>query len=462
MKRILSSGLITIFAAVGVANGDWYTAYENDFSTLDGVSTRCGEYPTACCENLRLEDGGAVTDVTSIGYAIMEIQMEDLQTENPIDFTHGEFTINLEWYSPSCHPGESVEFWLRLYSRVWDAGAGEWAFSGAQNYSYDVEQTESGPSWQSWSRSVYDWDQTDLWGPFYADQVYAFRVDAVVWEEDADLIPYSFGIDHFELSVPECPDDLDGDDDVDLADLAHLLANYGCTPPELTTAYTCGGFEGYSPGDLIGQDGWIDYTSDPNTYGMVQIVDDATGSGMGQVILLDPPGTTGGHLGAERPVDPPPSEQYVVIEWDQYRTDLGDNVHSSDSVFFDGWWAMQWDQTHQASSYYWDWVLSLTAGQWQHVTYILDTVNGTATLDIDGERQTGPTYMPDTTINGIVFNVTTTEHEGEDGPMYIDNVVISEGSSVYGCSREDGDYDGDGDVDLSDLANLLANYRCGT
>jgi len=459
MKRIL--GFMAILALVGVANADWYTAYVNTYDSLDGITT------SGPAGDPYLKDGGVWADVPygGTGYATIHTMMDpvnEINIDPPIDFRYGEFTIELQWWSEWWIPGVTTGFWLRVYSRDWDDDAGEWVLSGTQNYFYPVEMSGpgGGPGWQSWTRPVDDWDETDFWGPFIADQVYKFRIDSVVW--DAAYTPYSFGISHFELVVPECPEDLDGDDDVDLSDLAVLLSNYGCTPTPPTPYYSTDGFEAYELGDLPGQDGWEDDT-DPNTYGMVQVIEDPTGAGMGKVIVIDPPGTTEGTWqGALRVIDPPPTERYVVIEWDQYRTNLGDNVWIADSLFFDGWWVIQWDQNGQASYLFFSFGVPLTAGQWQHVTYIVDTTEGTSTVDVDGDSYCGPDLMADTEINGILFEVEPTVAQGEDGPMYIDNLVVGQGSFVFGCTRDDGDYDGDGDVDLTDLATLLSVYGCPT
>ena len=53
--------------------------------------------------------------------------------------------------------------------------------------------------------------------------------------------------------------------------------------------------------------------------------------------------------------------------------------------------------------------------------------------------------------------MTDTSIEG-DGPLYIDNLKMGTLNALF-C---DVDYDGDGDTDLSDLAELLGAYGCGT
>jgi len=187
--------------------------------------------------------------------------------------------------------------------------------------------------------------------------------------------------------------------------------------------YNSGGFEGYSLGDLPGQDGWVDDTTSPD-YGKVQVVNDPTGSGMGQMIALDPPGTAGGWLGAYRPVSPS-TLPIVTIEWDQYRTGITDNLWVADAIAFDGWWAMQWDQNFQASSYYFEFGVPVSANVWQHVKYTIDTALGTATVDIAGVGSF-TSSQPDTVINGIDLELEPSESGGADGPMYIDNLSMSQ------------------------------------
>jgi hypothetical protein len=187
--------------------------------------------------------------------------------------------------------------------------------------------------------------------------------------------------------------------------------------------YNSGGFEGYSLGDLPGQDGWVDDTTSPD-YGKVQVVTDPTGSGMGQMIALDPPGTAGGWLGAARAAGPS-TLPIVTIEWDQYRTGTTDNLWVADKVAFDGWWAMQWDSNSQASSYFFEFGVPVSTNIWQHVRYTIDTVAGTAMVEITGVGSWS-SAQPDKAIDGIVFELEPTEAGGADGPMYIDNLSMSQ------------------------------------
>jgi MYXO-CTERM domain-containing protein len=200
------------------------------------------------------------------------------------------------------------------------------------------------------------------------------------------------------------------------------VLGFACTA-SADTLFDVGGFEGYALGNLPGQDGWVDDTTDP-AYGQVQVLVDPTGAGMGNVIELDPPGTAGGWLGAARPFGPS-ALPIVTIEWDQYRTGVTDNLWVADSVAFDGWWAMQWDQNFQASSYFFDFGVPVSTGVWQHVIYTIDTVGGTATVEIVGVGSFS-SAQPDTAIDGIVFELEPSESGGADGPTYIDNLMVTQ------------------------------------
>lgn len=196
------------------------------------------------------------------------------------------------------------------------------------------------------------------------------------------------------------------------------------TSAQAADLYNSGGFEGYAVGDLPGQDGWVEDTTDPAAYGMVQVVSDPLGPNTGKMIMLDPPGTAGGWLGAFRPVGPA-TLPIVTIEWDQYRTGLTDNLWYADVMEFDGWWAMQWDANSQASSYFFEFGVPLTANTWQHVKYTLDYTNQTATVEIAGVGSKS-SAMPNVPVRGIAFELEPTESGGADGPTYIDNLLITQ------------------------------------
>lgn len=211
--------------------------------------------------------------------------------------------------------------------------------------------------------------------------------------------------------------------------MKHLLAlvAVGClvgTAYGDNVLYDSQGFEPalYTLGNLPGQDGWVDDTTDAG-YGQVQVVNDPTASGRGQVICLDAPGTAGGWLGAARSYGPS-TLATVTIEWDQWRADTNDNLWIADTTAFDGWWAMQWDQNGQASSYYFDFGVAVTPGVWQHVKYTLNMPAGSATVDIDGTSFSSS--HPDLTIDGIVFENEPTDAGGAGGPIYIDNLRVVE------------------------------------
>ena len=466
MNRLVC--LIAVLAFVSVASASPVMLYSNDFDTTDGVTVREND-PNNPTTGPYLEDGGvwAHVPLDSTGYQIMDVTLIDLQAAEVIDASYGTMTITLQVEGDWMIEGEVQGMWLRVYSRKWDDGAGEYAFSGGRNFFVEVEQSSDvlgfGPGWQTFTIDMEDWNENDWIGPFDITQVYKFRIDSINWS--ADITPYRFGITYFDISVPECPYDLDGDDDIDLADLQTLLSNYGCQPHDAINVWNVAGFEGYSLGALPGQNGWVEDTTDPNDYGTVDVIDDPTGAGMGKVIDLtaDDPIVSGwlgaGYEGLSVTAD------IVVIEFDQYRTGLEDNFYIADAIAFDGWWAMEWDSSQTVSSYYFDFGAALVANQWQHVMWVLDTVNDTATVIVDGGvPYSGETAMPDDVVNGIVFEFTPTEAGGVGESLYIDNVEIGTAPTLeylMGCTFDQGDYDEDTDIDLADLQALLANYGCG-
>ncbi len=262
------------------------------------------------------------------------------------------------------------------------------------------------------------------------------------------------------LYAPPCPGDLNDDGETGLTDLALLLSNFGQTTTP-TPVFDTGGFAAYTLGDLPGQDGWVDDTTNP-AFGVVQIVDDPTGLGYGKVMAIDPPGIDDANwLGAARTFDALPTSRYVIYEWDQYRTGLSDNLWMADAVAFDGWWSLQWDGGGSAGLIYPYGFnggnMGLTAGVWQHIRYEFDTLTNVATVRLGADyRNANYGEVADPDFDGIVFECTPTASGGEDGPLYIDNLVVGEAVALELI----GDYDVDGDVDLADLAFLLSSYGC--
>lgn len=196
--------------------------------------------------------------------------------------------------------------------------------------------------------------------------------------------------------------------------------------------FSADGFESYALGNLPGQDGWVNDTvdNDPQdgfNFDPPTVINDPTGWGMGKVVMLDAPNgvASQGWTGAARPAGPS-STPIVTIEWDQYRDDFGDNLWTADDVSFNGWWAIQWDQNGSAFPQSFDGTaIPLSATIWQHVKYTFDFAANTVTLDIGGATSTVPTSGY-SSIRGIVFELEGTAAESTgDGPVYIDNVVIT-------------------------------------
>lgn len=233
--------------------------------------------------------------------------------------------------------------------------------------------------------------------------------------------------------------------------MGKILVYIGCFALALAAAaaaqtdilFDSKGFEPplYVPGTLPGQDGWVNDT-DPVAWTPPQIIPDPTGSGMGQLVLFDPPGSGSpwGWVGAYRANDSGPSQRtLVLIEWDQFREDIinntvpeGDNFWYADRLDWTSWWAVQWDQhlmaTHQ------EFIVGATVeGQiWEHVRYYFNFQAREVVVDVEGKRFRESMNVPSgfpvyTQIEGIDFEVEPTPPGlPEDPPVYVDNVKISE------------------------------------
>ena len=463
MKVILNVLLATAFVATAAATP--YTAYFNDFDTTDGVTI------IAPCTGPYLAEGGVWGDAPwdFSGYGTMVIDFDPINginTPNPVDFTYGDFTLYLQWVSEFYIPDAEVTVWLRLQSRSWNEGTQQWENAGVQNYAALVIQGYPGegiPGWQEFTYNVDGWNES---APnFDPTQVYRLVVGPVVW--DTSLTPWSWGIESFELIVPECPNDITGDDTVDLSDLAELLGNYGCDSVTIDAWYDSMGFEGFAYGDLPGQDGFIDmsHDDDPNDpYEVLppQIIDDPTGFGMGKVIKMDPDhdpgdGEYAGWSGFYKALDMAATSGYFSIAWDQYRPDGGDNVWISDDPAWDGWWSIEWDSNGSGaiSTYEWNEFIPLSFNVWQHVQYKYDLNTGLVVLLLDDEVKSYGYADPDG-IEGLYMDITDSFVTG-DGPIYIDNLKMGT-LEDWECHV---DYNGNGMTELSDLAELLGSYGCG-
>lgn len=459
MKRVITLGLL--LAMVGVASATPITVYYNDGTSLNGVTTRQGDYPTGDLGPPYLANGGVMADVpaTEIGYFIFDVNMDPNNPQQPnAGFNiqnegQGDFTISLRWdpdpndpnWCPDPNADEYVSFWFRVYSSKPDpANPGAWLFSGGRNFSFEIPACQG---WQVYDRDINDWDENDWIGPFDPNHVYKFRLDYVVW--NSDYHPCSIGWDEVEFYVPECPRSLDEDDDVDLSDLAYLLSEYLCNETP-ATLYDTGGFEGFNLGDLNGQDGWEAIYG----AGLHQIINDPTAGGMGKVLELDA-AATDDLVAVLRLLDTPVTEEVIIYEWDQYRPDLDENIWICDDYAYDGWWSLEWDSTGDiVPGNQWGNGIPLTTGVWQAIKFELNLTAGTASVSVDG----GVPLMKNWTfddIKGIELEIQGTDAGTNHGPIYFDNLVIK--LAEY-CPV---DYFDDGETGLNDLAHLLAVYNCG-
>ncbi len=185
--------------------------------------------------------------------------------------------------------------------------------------------------------------------------------------------------------------------------------------------YDSGGFEGFVHGDLPGQDGWFEDTA--GGYSPVQIMLDPTGAGMGNVAYFDPPGTAGGWQGIEIDFGPLTGNP-VVVQWDQWRADLNDNLWMADDHQFGGWWAIQWDTSLSIHAETFGPEVGLQNSVWQHITYTFDFAAGLVTVDVDGLSATGS--LAYSSINGWAFEYEPGDFAGEGGPLYIDNFMVTQ------------------------------------
>ncbi|UCG17575.1 MAG: hypothetical protein JSV19_05995 [Phycisphaerales bacterium] len=199
-----------------------------------------------------------------------------------------------------------------------------------------------------------------------------------------------------------------------------------------TTAFDVGGFEAYSLGPIVGQSNPAGLGTVAATWQLVlrngasssNIIDSTTipvlGTGHGKVLAIDAAGGCGfsgsfesiqavfDHILNQEGIAN--SNGTIVLQWDQYRPDLGDDVGYSDyeaptGYWDDSWWAAQPESVGTATAKK-DGVenVPIAAGQWQTLTYTFDLTAKTITVS-NGVDTSAPAtlvyHLPDGTSDAV-------------------------------------------------------------
>jgi hypothetical protein len=162
-------------------------------------------------------------------------------------------------------------------------------------------------------------------------------------------------------------------------------------------------FSGYGMGGIPGADNlasggtgagtWSLDNAPPSGVTAPDVIADPTGGGMGNVLHLDAASSCGGWQGAFLEFPNAVSDNVVIVSFDQWRADTGDNVWLADHPNFDGWWAIQWDSAFpnipRGGAFPRQFepdggAVQLTPGIWQHVRYIFDFGNGEVRVEVAG------------------------------------------------------------------------------
>ncbi len=205
-----------------------------------------------------------------------------------------------------------------------------------------------------------------------------------------------------------------------------VISTNGVSSDPLTVALDVGGFEGYALGSIVfqvnsAQGGWgtrdATWREVGNVPGVLDIIEDPTGAGKGRVLSMDISGSCDQGVTAvwaefDRILNPgglANSNGTIIIEFDQYRTDLGDAIWMSHSGDYGQWWAYQPAQGGKITTKHWGpQGVSIVAGEWQHITYTFDLENNTITVS-NGVETSDPVYLDyhaqDGVFDGFEFEI---------------------------------------------------------
>jgi len=219
---------------------------------------------------------------------------------------------------------------------------------------------------------------------------------------------------------PPCEDVDDGPIYID-----NVVIKAGWSADSLTTVLDVGGFESYPLGDIDsngnpGGSGTV--TWDANYWnsvnGRAQIVDVSGIGGTGKAIWLDAfQGCYTDSMGITAAIPNLNTYPHVVVEWDQYRPDLWDNVFMDEDMTRDGWFALQWDVASATHAVGYDGAVPLVPEKWQRVKYKFNyttyEVKATVTDDVNSNGALGfvdpfdPNYA---NLNGWSWNINGTAY----------------------------------------------------
>ncbi|HEY3242669.1 MAG TPA: hypothetical protein VGM03_04885, partial [Phycisphaerae bacterium] len=200
------------------------------------------------------------------------------------------------------------------------------------------------------------------------------------------------------------------------------------------------GFTGYPLGSVIGLQNssnggtgngtWALDNAPPSGVTDPGVANDPTGSGMGKVLSMNAAGSGGGWQGADLQLPSATTDNIVIVSWDQWRADTGDNVWLADHLDFAGWWTLEWDSAFpnipRGGAYARQFnatpgPIQLTPGVWQHIEYRFDFGNGVVTVTIGANSATEflDIFGSETSLRGIDLEIEgtgTTEQTGMSTP----------------------------------------------